>query len=127
MLHEELGRLPAKYRVPLVLCYLEGLTSEQAAQQLGWRPGTVRSRPWPGDGRDSEPRLIHRGLAPSAAAVVATLSSTPAEASVPWALAELTARAAVHVAGRNLTAGAIPASVVALSEEVLRAMSMIKA
>ena len=125
VLHEELGYLPAKYRVPLVLCYLEGMTSEQAARQLGWPAGTVRSRLARGRAR-LRARLIHRGLAPSAAAVVATLSSTPAEASVPWALAELTARAAVHVAGRNLTAGAIPASVVALSEEVLRAMSMIK-
>ena len=43
-LHEEIGRLPGRYRVPLVLCYLEGLTAEQVARQLGWPPGTVRSR-----------------------------------------------------------------------------------
>ena len=40
----ELGRLPARYRLPLVLCYLEGLSSDQAAQELGWPAGTVRSR-----------------------------------------------------------------------------------
>jgi RNA polymerase sigma factor (sigma-70 family) len=43
-LHEEIERLPAKYREPIVLCYLEGLTHEQAAQRLGWPLGTVRGR-----------------------------------------------------------------------------------
>ena len=41
-LHEELGRLPEKYRAPLVLCYIEGLPHEAVARQLGWPIGTVR-------------------------------------------------------------------------------------
>ncbi len=44
ILHEELGRLPEKYRTAVVLCDLEGLTQEQAARHLGWPAGTVRSR-----------------------------------------------------------------------------------
>ena len=44
VLHEEVSRLPDRLRRPLILCYLEGLTSEQAARQLGWPVGTVRSR-----------------------------------------------------------------------------------
>ncbi len=44
VLHEEIGRLPEKYRKPVVLCYLEGLTHDQAADQLGWPVGTVRRR-----------------------------------------------------------------------------------
>ncbi len=44
LLDEELDRLPAKYRAPLVLCYLEGLTQEEAARQLACPPGTVKSR-----------------------------------------------------------------------------------
>lgn len=41
---KELDRLPDKYRAPLILCYLEGLTHEQAASQLGWAVGTVKVR-----------------------------------------------------------------------------------
>ncbi len=43
-LHEEIGRLPERYRIPVVLCLLEGLTHEQAARHLGWPVGTVKSR-----------------------------------------------------------------------------------
>src|SRR5262249_47754622 len=44
VLHEELGRLPEKYRAPLVLCYIEGHSHEFVAQRLGWPIGTVRTR-----------------------------------------------------------------------------------
>jgi RNA polymerase sigma factor (sigma-70 family) len=44
IIHEELERLPEKYRTALVHCYLEGKTHEQAARQLGWSKGTVRRR-----------------------------------------------------------------------------------
>ena len=39
----QLNRLPEKYRTPLVLCYLEGMTQEQVALRLGCPIGTVRS------------------------------------------------------------------------------------
>jgi RNA polymerase sigma factor (sigma-70 family) len=44
IVREELERLPDRYRAPLVLCYLEGLTHEQAASHLGWASGTVKVR-----------------------------------------------------------------------------------
>ena len=43
-MHQELSRLPEKYRAPVVLCYLEGLTHDEAAARLSWPVGTVRSR-----------------------------------------------------------------------------------
>ncbi len=43
-LHAEIERLPQKYRVPIVLCYLDGLTHEQAASRLRWPLGTVKTR-----------------------------------------------------------------------------------
>ena len=48
VLHEELGRLPERYRAALVLCYLEGHTCESAARRLGWPVGTVQEPPCPG-------------------------------------------------------------------------------
>ena len=41
---EELERLPARYRAPLVLCYLEGLSNREAAQRLGWPVGSISHR-----------------------------------------------------------------------------------
>src|SRR5215470_16413516 len=44
VLDAELVRLPEKWRLPLVLCYLEGRTQDEAAAQLGWSPRTLRRR-----------------------------------------------------------------------------------
>jgi RNA polymerase sigma factor (sigma-70 family) len=44
VLHQEIDRLPPKYRLPIVLCYLEGMTHDGAASQLHWPVGTVRGR-----------------------------------------------------------------------------------
>ena len=44
LLHTEVARLPEKYRAPIVLCYLEGRTHDQAAGELNWPVGTVRGR-----------------------------------------------------------------------------------
>src|SRR5262245_35037907 len=89
IVHEELARLPEKYRAPLVLRYFEGLTHDQAASLLGWPVGTVRSRL--AEARDRlRPRLLRRGVAPSVAILTAT-GSAEAVASVPAALVSATA------------------------------------
>ena len=40
----ELNHLPDKYRLPLILCYLQGLTNEEAARRLGWPAGSMSYR-----------------------------------------------------------------------------------
>jgi RNA polymerase sigma factor (sigma-70 family) len=40
----ELSRLSENYRAPLVLCYLEGATRDEAAKQLGWSLATLKRR-----------------------------------------------------------------------------------
>jgi len=117
VLHEEIGRLPARYRAAVVLCDLEGLTQEQAAQRLGCPSGTVRSRLARGRGR-LQARLTRRGVAPAGGALVAALNAEVANAGVPAELAMATVRAA------TLSAAGQTAVVAALTEGVSRAMFM---
>src|SRR6202030_1127401 len=89
ILHEELNRLPEKYRAPLVLCYLEGQTNEEAAAQLGWTKGTVSGRL--ARARDLlRGRLVRRGVDVSAGLLTVLLSQRVADAAVPGSLFQTT-------------------------------------
>ena len=81
---EEVSRLPERYRAAVVLCLLEGLTPEQAAQQLGWPAGTVHSRLARGRER-LRGRLTRQGLAPAIAGAGLLLAAEPAGAVPPCA------------------------------------------
>src|SRR5262249_24070680 len=72
VLDEELSRPPAKYRDPLVLCYLEGHTNEEAARKLGCPCGTIFTRLARARDRLRD-RLTRRGVALSAAALATAL------------------------------------------------------
>ena len=114
---EELNRLPALYRRPLLLCCLEGRTRDEAARQLGWSLRTLERRL--ARGRELlRGRLGRRGLTLSAALLAAGLAR-PAEAMSPL-LPVATARvAAAFVAGR----GGVPPAAAALAREALRGLT----
>jgi RNA polymerase sigma factor (sigma-70 family) len=120
-LHGEIARLPDRFRLPVVLCYLEGLTVREAARQLRWSHGTVRSRM--ARAREKLRRgLMRRGIVAPAAAVAAVLDSRPASASVSSALFEMTTRAADRFAAGPAAVDALSASTMDLAHEVLRSM-----
>src|SRR5262245_8799354 len=79
VLDDALHRLPEKYRAPVLLCYLEGLTHEEAAARIGCPVGTVRSRLARGRQRLRD-GLARRGLTMSATAFAAALAALPATA-----------------------------------------------
>jgi RNA polymerase sigma factor (sigma-70 family) len=91
-LHEELDRLPDRFRAPIVLCDLEGCTCEQAARHIGCPVGTVASRLARGRERLSR-RLARHGVVPSVATIGIALSSDANGAAMPAAMADSTFRA----------------------------------
>jgi len=117
VLDDELCRLPEKYRAPVILCYLQGKTNEEAAAQLCWPTGTVKGRL--SRARDIlRERLTRRGVALSAAALSPLLAEN-APAAVPPTLATLTLQAALTLASGK-TLASTPAA--ALAEGVSKAM-----
>ncbi len=119
VLDDELSRLSTKYRAPIVLCYFEGLTHEEAARRLGWPVGSVKGRL--ARARDLlRHRLTRRGLTLSTAALAAALAGEAAP--VPVALALRTSWAAVQIASGKGGNGAIAVSVAALLRQALRSL-----
>jgi RNA polymerase sigma factor (sigma-70 family) len=121
VLHQELSRLPEKYRAPMVLCYLQGKRNEEAAQLLGWPVGTVKGRLT--RGRELlRQRLTRRGVVLSSGVLAGALTPPASSATLPMALLESTVRAAMLVAAGPLATAGVSVPVATLTNGVLQSM-----
>ncbi len=125
LVDEELGRLPDKYRVPIVLCDLEGKTIKEAARHLDWPQGTVATRLSRGRTLLAK-RLCKHGLTLPGGALAALLSQGAASASVPAPLVISTVKAASLFAAGDAATSVVSAQVAALTEAGVKAMFMTK-
>jgi RNA polymerase sigma factor (sigma-70 family) len=121
-LHQQVERLPDRLRLPIVLCYLEGLTHAEAARHLGWPVGTVESRLARGRERLKE-RLTARG-----ASVLIPLLGSPAvpELTPPAAWIAATARAATRFAAWETVAVA-SANAASMARGIIGSMAVHRA
>ncbi len=126
VLDEEIAHLAEKYRAPLVLCYFEGKSYDQAARELGWSKSTLASRL--GRGRELlRQQLVRRGVALSAGALATVLCEKVSGAPVGAMLIINTVKAAVSIAaGKAVVSGALSAQAIALAEEAMASMVGIK-
>jgi cytochrome c peroxidase len=126
ILHAELAGLSERYRVPLVACYLEGKTQDQAAAQLGLAKSTLKERLERGRAL-LRARLLRRGLGPAALLLATACPSGTASAHLPAPLVAAALEAAsLCAAGQGAVPAAVSARVVALTEGVLKPMLLAK-
>ncbi|QJX00312.1 sigma-70 family RNA polymerase sigma factor [Frigoriglobus tundricola] len=102
VLDAELNRLPAKYRIPVVLCYLQGKTYEQAAAELNCPLGTLSGRLTRAKTL-LRTRLVRRGVTMSAGGLMAFLVGLGSGASATdHAVRSITATAASLARGEAI-------------------------
>jgi RNA polymerase sigma factor (sigma-70 family) len=117
---EEVDRLPEKYRLPVVLCYFSGKTTEEAARRLGCPRGTVLSRLATARKR-LHGRLARRGLGLTAVALATALEQKAVAA--PAVLVSLTVKAAAWLAAGSVGgSGAVSGPVLFLVNGALKTM-----
>ncbi len=122
-LYEELARLPERFRAPIVLCYLEGQSYEQAASQLGCPVRTIHSRLARGRER-LRGRLTRRGMAPALATLTAALACDLSRAAVSESWKQTTVATAVGTLACGGSTAIVPAAISAIAEGASRAMNL---
>lgn len=126
LLLQELDRLPDRYRLPVILCHLNGLTTIEAARQLGCPKGTICTRLAVAR-RKLHARLVRRGVATAVAATAFAALASAAQAHTPPALVTATVRAAALLAsGQALARDAIRAEAAQLLHSTTRPVTALQ-
>jgi RNA polymerase sigma factor (sigma-70 family) len=126
VLDEEVQRLPPCFRGAFVLCVLEGKGGSEAADELGCKEGTVKSRVNRAR-RLLQRQLARRGIKLSALLAALSVAASAGRAALPATLARATVRSGLLVAAGEPAAAVIPPHVATLAAGVTRAMSLTKA
>jgi RNA polymerase sigma factor (sigma-70 family) len=121
VLDEEIGKLPTKYRLPFVLCHLEGKTNEEAAKALRCPTGTVQSRLSRAKER-LRLRLTRRGIGLTAGTMATILSERIASAKAPSALVASTIHLVFAAAPASLSPAVVSAEIAILAQKVVSVM-----
>src|SRR6201987_4262709 len=106
LLDQELNGLPENYRLPILLCDLEGKTIKEAAQQFGWPQGTLAGRLARGRKLLAK-RLMSRGVVLSVGSLAAVAAQNVAAAGVPTSLMSSTVKAATLIAADKATVAGV--------------------
>jgi RNA polymerase sigma factor (sigma-70 family) len=125
-IHDEVARLPERYRRSVILCHFEGLTYAEAGRRLGCPPGTVGARV--SRARDIlRRRLTRRGVCPSPALLAASIDSRLVATAVPMALERSTVRASmIFATGQCAGTGIASAPVLELARALLKTTTAVK-
>ncbi len=121
LLNEELERLPARYKTPLVLCYLQGKTHDEAAAELGWTLSVFRGR-LERARTQLRDRLSRRRL--SLAEILPSVGLTKTPATLTTTFAVTTSRAATAGLLKAVSCGLIAPRTSNLTQEVIRTMGI---
>jgi RNA polymerase sigma factor (sigma-70 family) len=125
VLMEELERLPDKYRMPFILCCLEGKSKSEAARDLGWKEGTVSGRLAVAR-KQMQDRLARRGMMWSAVLCAWAVTPEISEAALSRGLVTAAVDAALPFAADGTGAATLPSQVTDLARGVLRTMAITK-
>ncbi|SIO58776.1 RNA polymerase sigma factor, sigma-70 family [Singulisphaera sp. GP187] len=120
-LYQELDRLPERYRVPIVLCDLEGLTHEQAAIAMECPQRTLQTRLYRSRERLGR-RLVRRGLMPAVGLMEGAFIAEARSVAITTAWADFTTHAATQLALGRAAAAVAPVAVTVLIQGMNRAM-----
>lgn len=126
LLDKEIRHLPGKYRVPVILCDMEGKSRKEAALLLNCKEGTLSGRLARARSMLAK-RLVQKGWKGTGLAIIAALSYDASLSAVSPALTKSTVKIAMLVlSGSGLSSVTIPVQVTLLSKGLLYAMSLIK-